>query len=368
MHIDTRKIDLRTRVILLTVFMTVLCAVVAFFTGLMTEFLVLFAVFTAGIAIYQLRAVRGKSVLRQQSGGDPPDEYDEDQTMTLPVIDQRPGPGEKLRHVDAMNDGTMRLVIHKRRTTRKGLPILTKRQDTWERFEIGFTPSHIVNARLVRKSSFEPVQGEEKILVMTRYHWWSHGPHQLMWAGAALLATVAMITVLVIAPPTDGSATTIWLSTVAWLISLGYVGWQYVLVWIPWYYTWLVITDRRVLEQYAPPLWFEGTPVQSVPTHRIISSNWHTQNGTINWIFDFEWLRLTPFGVVEADTAADRGDEWLEAGIKYVRHPEDINQIINGFGVKESLEADRDRDYGRQTAEGVAELRDLMRDFVQRDT
>ena len=338
--------------------------VAAALMGFARTYLLLLALAVFGFTLYGALRLRQRRVLsrtRFVGFGSP------DDTAELPAID-----GSKPRELIEYEDGTTSLVVRERKIVRRH--VFAKPERTMVRSEIELADSYLVGKRLAKHSTFKPIQGESKVFVFTRLHWVEHAPLQIALVAAAIAVTVGLCLTAAFGALSVSAAG--WL--LIWLVLMLAAAAGYLYVWIPWAYTWLVVTDRRIMLMYAPPLWIEGSPMRAVLFTDVGTSNHEDQHGFTNWLLGK--LGQTPYGIIQADTAADKGDEWVNEGIRYVRHPEEVKRVIDErlLAIKSLQLQERhaeDMAYQRRQAEAAEEtlgatreMRDLLRHHLERQS
>lgn len=195
----------------------------------------------------------------------------------------------------------------------------------WVRHELHIGDNEYVDLGLIKKIPFAPVASEESILAFNRLHWWSHGPEQILigFIGTVAITIAAWLTGRLDDPRPE----VIVPALLVLLVALS--GW-YVTVWIPWAYTVLIVTDKRIILVYAPPFALGGNyeevaiqDVQNISTHDQIVRKWIPAWGNI-----LSKLGLMGYKILRGDTSAD-DDDWIRNGIKYVRGAEDVQKLIS---------------------------------------
>lgn len=336
----------RRRLATVTSCMLATTAIVAYVTGMIAEYVALLVLWLVGGVIYLFGFRRRRAAAVTPEPSQAP--LDEDRTMEIPILDTSVRPPGKQRQLVDYTDGTKRLVIHKRSVLKRRI---FGGQVSWSTSEIALRPGLLMNAKLARQSSFAPIPTESEALIFTRLHWWSHAPKQLALFAVALGVTGVSLYLGFTRTGIEG-----WMIGLAWIVLMVILAGAYLIVWVPWYYTWFVVTDRRIILAYTPPLWLAGTPAQSSPVKNILTSNHIDQTGIhaiINWILGLRWISITQYGIISADTAGDKGDEWLNEGIAFMRHPALVKDIIDELAIGQSTRTEgyQSDDADRQNAQ-----------------
>ncbi len=341
-----------------------LTGVVAYVTGLMSEYVALLILWAVGVTVYVFGVRRRRVTAVSES---PPAMLDEDQTVEIPIVDTSLRPPGRQRQLVDYTDGTKHLVINKRSVMKRRI---FGGEVSWSTSEITLKPGPLMNAKLARQSSFVPIPTESEALIFTRLHWWSHAPRQLALFMAALVVTGLSLYLAFARMGIEG-----WMIGIAWFVLMTSLAIAYLIVWIPWYYTWFVVTDRRIILAYDPPLWLAGTPAQSVQVNSIMPSNHIDQTGihaVINWILGLPWISITQYGIISADTASDKGDEWLNEGIAFMRHPALVKDIIDELAIEQATRTEEyqseDSDKQERQAVALEALVAFAEEFKARDS
>lgn len=199
--------------------------------------------------------------------------------------------------------------------THKKESLFKKRVPTYVKSEYELMSSELVDVGLAEKVSVALLTSESKVHCLTRLHWWSRGPQQIM---IGLLALIAVVTWMLIQWKTSISAGSLVVNstTALWLTGCAIAYW---VVWMMWAYLYLIITDKRVMLVYNPPFGLAGN-IQKVflsdlrGSHAKDQSWWHNQIGC---------------GMVKGETAAAEIDAWIRKGIKNVKKHQKVSGLLD---------------------------------------
>lgn len=165
--------------------------------------------------------------------------------------------------------------------------------------------SSLVDPRLVRRLRTEFGEGETHIDYALRLYWMPRIPKQALIASVWLVALVLQIWIAVNA--SDWVALVVTDSVMlAWTIAAGAL---FVRTWGPWYFTYLVVTDRRIMLIYNPPLLFKDGLKESL---RSAASNATSESSGLGRILDY--------GDIKVDTPSQH-DQWLNEELTGVAQP-----------------------------------------------
>lgn len=248
-------------------------------------------------------------------------EADPEMTMELSIVGPdsewlQGRPHVKARELIRGDDGEQYLVLRS---------IDSFRPKTWRRKQYRVVThryrldnSPLVDPRLAHRPAVKPVEGEEAIYCLSRLHWFSHGPKQILIALLAVLV-VAGGGVIDIGYDAFGLPRLVLVLTVSAI--LGWLALEYFRVWMKWAYRYLIITNRRVMLIYDPPFNLPGEE-----PYVLISAIKTTHPEDQSW-----WGNWLGYGIIQADTAADKGDEWINEGVRYVRRGQEVSNKLSAL-------------------------------------
>jgi hypothetical protein len=112
-----------------------------------------------------------------------------------------------------------------------------------------FEASPLIDIGKVRRVRFDILDRENRLIYFRRLHWWIHGPKQIGVSLLWLLVTIMLIAGIL---RTDvNAASGLLLTLMLWLAAFVAVT---VRIWFRWFFTYLIVTDKRLILHYNPPI------------------------------------------------------------------------------------------------------------------
>lgn len=334
---------------------------IAWLFGLHQEWFLVAALLAISVGIYALIKRRSRRTSNRRAVTPLSDD-----TAELPIIVENEPPADfhKGRRLVVDTAGNTLLVVDKITTTRRH--VLSKPVRTTSRTQTMLSAGHLVNKRVAKRSSFEPLETESEIKVFLRLQWFSHAPKQILVAVCSVILLGALLVGFTQSVVSPGWTLVGLLATV--IVAAGLYLW----VWIPWAYQWLIVTNERALLIYDPPLWLNGW-ANTTEFGSVTLFNERDQHGFVNWCL--AKLGQTQYGIIQGDTPAQDGDEWIRNGVRYVPHFKDIKRVLDGqlaaFQQTQSEQHEEDMDFQRRQAEAIeatavaaVELRDMVKQLT----
>lgn len=187
--------------------------------------------------------------------------HEETSTAQLPAItddididdtpDEKPRRGTR-RQVDPI-DGTDNQYRLTASTWLRQRPALWTfwRQSTWHYHAttLVFATSPLIDTNKILRVRFDILDSETRLLYFRRLHWWMHGLKQITLTVVWLTGVVALLSIVASSSIDVASF---------WLIVLCIWSAVYLVVtlriWFRWLFTYLIVTDKRLVLHYDPPV------------------------------------------------------------------------------------------------------------------
>ena len=242
------------------------------------------------------------SAIRDPTTESPPDSAQEDQRV-----------GAEPRYsLPRRVDGLLMTTVRWRTTTRTGLFSKTR---AVESRTLRVENDTLVDPSLIAKLSILPQEGESVIRYLKRRHWFTCLGNYLISAFVAIggLVLLGWVSPQIKLPQFDGGVFLVGMVVVLASAAFAFVAWLH------WAFTFIIVTDRRVIKAYSPPYPL-GKQLEESRLSDLLSP------GLRQSLFG----RLLGYGTVTAETAAEEKDRWLRNGVSFALQPDHLFQLIQG--------------------------------------